>query len=905
MRAIFLIFVGLLHAYSANAQEAFVLGEGRLGESVWASDLDGDLIADNKDQFPNAPIGNLTDTDADGAPNNCDQACIDSGMRADADDDNDGVADSEDAFPLDPAETVDTDGDGTGNNADLDDDGDGYADNLDAFPIDPLEHSDNDDDGIGDVADDDDDNDAITDADEILLGRSPTRPEYVFSTDNQSASICLLDGERIPRCWGSNSYGQIQPPTSTAFKQISLGERHGCGITLSDTVSCWGDNAYGQASPPENLDKVKQLTSANRYSCALLEDDSITCWGGKYYMNPLTFSGAKKIVSGWDHSCVLHSGGISCFGSTGSEQIPSDLSGSYTDVHAANDFVCSEDSTGSTSCYGIGKDIYYDVTSETNINNLTVGSYNYCSHEYGYGLACGGSSSFDILTPPLLNARIGTLALTTTMACVLTSTGVTCWGTGANDAPEILFDNDQDGVNDIEDAFPLDAAESIDTDNDGIGNNTDLDDDNDGYSDAYELEKGTDPLDATDFKPLYDDLNGIVYHWSQHSLMNAAEIHRISDAEVKSATNAQGRYRFEDTPEGNYELSASQAVTDADINRTITSADALAALKIAVGLNPNSDPDGDGPLEALAVSPYQLISADMNQDGRVTSADALAILKVAVGLSDALEPSWKLVADAQSLWSTHGDKSNVFDASKAYLLTYPDKTEVNFAAILLGDVNPTWKPQEGTESLNHDHFSMYAKASGAPLSLWGIRDSDEDGLSDEQEETLGTSPLEADTDADGVNDVDDLFPLDPDKSDDIPVGAEPEPVLLASPMKANTSAITMVKPVLLRGDMNDWGVSDTFDELDDGTYQLVMKLTPGTYTFKVASANWSIMDLGAQTETHRLIKPEVPTLLSSEPSLPYVLVLINETTIVFKLTTGEHKKYYITVFNLPDTYDGP
>ena len=34
------------------------------------------------------------------------------------DDDNDGVPDAQDAFPLDPAESVDTDGDGTGNNAD-------------------------------------------------------------------------------------------------------------------------------------------------------------------------------------------------------------------------------------------------------------------------------------------------------------------------------------------------------------------------------------------------------------------------------------------------------------------------------------------------------------------------------------------------------------------------------------------------------------------------------------------------------------------------------------------------------------------------------------------------------------------------------------------------------------------
>ena len=38
------------------------------------------------------------------------------------------MADEDDAFPNDPNEALDTDGDGIGNNADRDDDGDGYFD---------------------------------------------------------------------------------------------------------------------------------------------------------------------------------------------------------------------------------------------------------------------------------------------------------------------------------------------------------------------------------------------------------------------------------------------------------------------------------------------------------------------------------------------------------------------------------------------------------------------------------------------------------------------------------------------------------------------------------------------------------------------------------------------------------
>ena len=64
------------------------------------------------------------DTDGDGVGNN-----------ADTDDDNDGVLDINDAFPLDSSESLDTDGDGIGNNADTDDDNDGVPDSRDPFPV--------------------------------------------------------------------------------------------------------------------------------------------------------------------------------------------------------------------------------------------------------------------------------------------------------------------------------------------------------------------------------------------------------------------------------------------------------------------------------------------------------------------------------------------------------------------------------------------------------------------------------------------------------------------------------------------------------------------------------------------------------------------------------------------------
>ncbi|MBE0365560.1 hypothetical protein PULV_b0160 [Pseudoalteromonas ulvae UL12] len=115
------------------------------------TDDDNDGVPDENDAFP-LDKNESVDTDSDGLGNN-----------ADTDDDNDGVPDENDAFPLDATESVDTDLDGIGNNADTDDDNDGVPDENDAFPLDATESVDTDLDGIGNNADTDDDNDGIPD----------------------------------------------------------------------------------------------------------------------------------------------------------------------------------------------------------------------------------------------------------------------------------------------------------------------------------------------------------------------------------------------------------------------------------------------------------------------------------------------------------------------------------------------------------------------------------------------------------------------------------------------------------------------------------------------------------------------------------------------------------------------
>ncbi|MDO8631322.1 MAG: thrombospondin type 3 repeat-containing protein [Phycisphaerales bacterium] len=117
------------------------VGGGGDGTPQPTFDSDNDGVINANDAFPSNPL-EIKDTDGDGV-----------GDNADTDDDGDGVPDAEDAFPLNQAEVLDTDGDGIGDNLDPDDDGDGVVDSLDALPLNPAETVDSDADGVGDNTD--------------------------------------------------------------------------------------------------------------------------------------------------------------------------------------------------------------------------------------------------------------------------------------------------------------------------------------------------------------------------------------------------------------------------------------------------------------------------------------------------------------------------------------------------------------------------------------------------------------------------------------------------------------------------------------------------------------------------------------------------------------------------------
>jgi hypothetical protein len=192
-------------------------------------------------------------------------------------------------------------------------------------------------------------------------------------------------------------------------------------------------------------------------------------------------------------------------------------------------------------------------------------------------------------------------------------------------------------------------------------------------------------------------LGGRVQSWSSLTSLDDVEISfrevGAPDANPPAGiavSDRFGAWLLDDLDFGQFDLEAFKPVSPSDA-LALTSADAMAALKIAMGRNPNPDPDGPGPMEAEPLSAYQLIAADINRDGRVTRDDAQTILAHAHGVgSGAMDmPLWRFVAASQDL--SAATAPNV--PTIAPISPYADVTsQVTLVGVLLGDVNGSWKP---------------------------------------------------------------------------------------------------------------------------------------------------------------------------------------------------------------------
>ena len=358
-------------------------------------------------------ICGYTDTDGDGIGDTCDD-----------DDDNDGVPDSQDAFPTSATESIDTDGDGIGDNADPDADNDGILDISDnCILTSNIDQADLDGDGIGDACDPDTDGDGYTYYSELSCGTS----------DTDASSIPLdNDGDFIADCVDDDDDNDGYKDTNDIFpfdaSEWADNDADGTGdnADTDDDNDGWLDTIEQTCGTDPNDSSDTPIDSDNdgEPNCIDTDDDNDTYLDTEdaFPLDPLEWA---------DND----------LDSIGDNADTDDDNDEYLDV---DEIACQSDPLDSSSLpLDYDGDLSPDCIDDNDDND-------YC---------------LDVDDDFPLNKDL----------CVDSD------GDGIDNRFEL--DADDDGIPDYRDDFPFDATESKDTDGDGIGDNVDQDDNNDGFSD--------------------------------------------------------------------------------------------------------------------------------------------------------------------------------------------------------------------------------------------------------------------------------------------------------------------------------------------------------------------------------------------------------------------------------------
>ena len=291
----------------------------------------------------------------------------------------------------------------------------------------------------------------------------------------------------------------------------------------------------------------------------------------------------------------------------------------------------------------------------------------------------------------------------------------------------LLKDSDGDSVDDQLDEFPLDSSETIDTDDDGTGNNADTDDDGDGVSDSDD----SFPLDSSESIDSDGDGTGNNADSDDDNdgVADSADAFPLNSAESADA-DGDGTGNNGDTDDDNDGVLDSSDAFPFDASETADSDGD------GTGNNSDTDDDNDGVLDAEDAFPFDVAeSLDTDSDGVGNNADAD---DDGDGLSDSSEAGAgtdPLIAD------TDGD--SVLDGADAFPTDANESSDTDSDGI-------------GNNADTDDDNDGYADSDDAfPLDVEEYLDSDGDGIGNK---------ADPDDDNDGIDDVVDFYPLDPNRS---------------------------------------------------------------------------------------------------------------------------------------------
>ena len=181
-----------------------------------------------------------------------------------------------------------------------------------------------------------------------------------------------------------------------AFRQVSAGLEHTCGVTTNDVGYCWGDNRSGQlgngtldaSTRPVAVSgglRFEQIMTGLGFSCGITTDDRAYCWGSNTFgqlgdgtsgtnrLTPVAVAGERRfahIRAGNNHTCAITPfGGGFCWGANFFGQlgdntkiqrnVPVRIHGGgllYRQIFPAERHTCALATDERAYCWGVNED---------------------------------------------------------------------------------------------------------------------------------------------------------------------------------------------------------------------------------------------------------------------------------------------------------------------------------------------------------------------------------------------------------------------------------------------------------------------------------------------------------------------------------------------------------------------
>jgi alpha-tubulin suppressor-like RCC1 family protein len=241
-------------------------------------------------------------------------------------------------------------------------------------------------------------------------GLGPIPADVFAAANGGFQHTCGLLGDGTAFCWGLNGTFQLGSggvnerdtvPRAVAgdlgFTHIDAGEGNTCGIATGGAAYCWGsgynDGALGtdtvNATPvPRPVDGAlafKAITVGQSHGCALTVAGAAYCWGNNDFgklgadtpavsiSHPVAVAGGRTytaIAAGWYHTCAIATGGaLYCWGNNGWGQLgiadsadsqvhraPEPVAGGHVfkAIDATNAHTCALTTSGAAYCWGLG-----------------------------------------------------------------------------------------------------------------------------------------------------------------------------------------------------------------------------------------------------------------------------------------------------------------------------------------------------------------------------------------------------------------------------------------------------------------------------------------------------------------------------------------------------------------------